>query len=294
MNADVETKELVRNHWDDTSTAERYERQRYGNVHRSLSHYLDRDAIDTFIKNNFGNTETLLLDMACGTARLSRAISRPNRKVISADYSAHMLMEAKKKFDTFAASKPHPSGCGKDTRRLSINPERNPGLQTGESRRVDSHLSSFNPVRCDGFHLPFNQNTFDAVFTIRFIRHYRNLERIKIYSEISRILKNNGILIFDVLNKDMDTDAHRRPMYDEAYSLDGIVSELRDNGFVLSERLAGNITKDALFVILKKWSLTSLGRWYARRIRSRKVHLDNAVFWMVWAKKLSPDDLKIR
>jgi hypothetical protein len=57
-------------------------------------------------------------------------------------------------FDTFAASKPHPSGCGKDT-PLSIpslalgifggdteakpkyNPERNPGLQTGESRRVD-------------------------------------------------------------------------------------------------------------------------------------------------------------
>ena len=161
-------------------------------------------------------------------------------------------------------------------------------------KKLDSRSLSFNPVRCDGFHLPFNQNTFDAVFTVRFIRHYGKPQRIKIYSEINRILKNNGILIFDVLNKDMDTDAHKRPMHDETYSLDGIVSELRDNGFVLSERLAGNITKDALFVILKKWSLTLLGRWYASKIRSRKIHLDNAVFWMVCAKKLSPIDLKIR
>ncbi len=40
------------------------------------------------------------------------------------------------KFDTFAASKPYPSGYGKDT-PLSINPETNPALQIGASRRAD-------------------------------------------------------------------------------------------------------------------------------------------------------------
>lgn len=46
-------------------------------------------------------------------------------------------------FDTFAASKPHPSGCGNVT-PLSINPEINPSLQTGENRRVDYNISFVN------------------------------------------------------------------------------------------------------------------------------------------------------
>ena len=249
MNTQIETKEAVRGHWNDTTVAERYENERYGNIQRSLSHYLDCDAIDTFLKNYFGNKDTLLLDMACGTARLTRAVNTAGRKIISVDYSDHMLLEAKKK--------------------------------------LGAYFLLFNPVRCDGFSLPFKPETFDAVFTTRFIRHYKKPERIKIYAQLNRVLKKNGILIFDVLNKDMDRDAYKRPMHDQTYSLEGISGELRENGFVLKDRLAGNITEDPFFVICKKWSLISLGRWYGKIIRSKKIHLDKAVFWMVCASKIA-------
>ncbi len=57
-------------------------------------------------------------------------------KIINVSAERFMSWLASEKIDTFAAPKPHPSGCGKDT-PLSINPETNQGLQTRESRRAD-------------------------------------------------------------------------------------------------------------------------------------------------------------
>jgi ubiquinone/menaquinone biosynthesis C-methylase UbiE len=189
----------------------------------------------------------MLLDMACGTGRLTRTVYQPNRKIINADYSQQMLLDARSK--------------------------------------AQSQGIPFHPVRVDGFCLPFKPQTFEAVFTMRFIRHYKEPERIKLYSEIRRVLKTQGILIFEVLNSAIDKDAPNRPVHDEAYNLEEISQELEKNGFSLKARLAGNIVKNSLFVILKKWSLISLGRRYARRLRSRKIHLDNAAYWMVYARK---------
>jgi len=243
----TESLEAVRSHWKDKTIVEGYEQSRYGNIRRSLSHYLDCDAIDAFIKNNFGNEDILLLDLACGTARLTRTIFRQNRKIISMDYSENMLLDAKNK--------------------------------------AERQSMPFYPVRADGFCLPFKTNSFNGIFTVRFIRHYKEAERRKIYAEIYRILKPTGILILDVLNSDIDKDAYNRPVYDETYTFQEITQELKENGFILQNRLAGNIVKNSLFVIFKKWSLTPLGRWYSKIIRSKKLHLDNASFWMVCAKR---------
>ena len=245
----VDTLQGVRVRWVDKEVVSNYEKRRYGKIKRSLAHYLDCDAIDTFLKGYFDDKEIMLLDLACGTGRLTRTVYRPKRKIISADYSEQMLFQARK--------------------------------------NAQDQDIPFSPLRVDGFHLPFQPQTFDAAFTMRFIRHYKEPERIRLYAEIHRILKPQGILIFEVLNSAIDKDAPNRPVHDEVYSPEEISRELEKNGFALQTRLAGNIVKNGLFVILKKWSLIPLGRLYARRLRARKVHLDNAAYWMVYAKKIS-------
>ncbi len=244
----AETSNQLRARWQANEVVNTYENVRYGNIKRSLAHYLDCDAIDSFLKGNFGCRDMVLLDLACGTGRLTRTINRANRRIISADYSEQMLLDAREK--------------------------------------AQGQGISFYPARADGLNLPFKQQSFDAVFTMRFIRHYKKPERVKIYSEIYRVLKEQGLLIFEVLNSTVDKDAPNRPVHDEAYTFEEIIQELGDNGFSLQARLAGNIVKNPFFVVLKKWSLVSAGRWYARFLRSKKIHLNSASFWMVCATKL--------
>lgn len=50
----------------------------------------------------------------------------------------------------------------------------------------------------DGFHLPFNEGTFDIVITICVIHHLRFTQRNNFISEMKRVLKNGGlIMIFE-------------------------------------------------------------------------------------------------
>ena len=245
----AETSHQLRARWQANEVVNTYENVRYGNIKRSLAHYLDCDAIDSFLKRNFGSKDIVLLDLACGTGRLTRTIiSRSNRRIISVDYSEQMLLYAREK--------------------------------------AQAQGVSFYPARADGLNLAFKPQSFDAVFTMRFIRHYKKPGRVKIYSEIYRVLKEQGILIFEVLNSAVDKDARNRQTYDEAYTLEEIVRELGDNGFSLQARLTGNIVKNTLLVGIKKWGWVNTGRFYARFLRSKKIHLDSASFWVVCATKL--------
>ena len=69
------------------------------------------------------------------------------------------------------------------------------------SRRLDHKKWKLKKV--DAFNLPFPNNHFDAVISFRFIRHFRQTDRNKLLAEINRVLKPEGVLIFDALNKNM-------------------------------------------------------------------------------------------
>jgi len=53
-------------------------------------------------------------------------------------------------------------------------------------------------VRCDGFRLPFPEATFDLVLCLRLIFHYP--EPTDLLEEIARVLKRDGVALFDTLN----------------------------------------------------------------------------------------------
>jgi len=50
-----------------------------------------------------------------------------------------------------------------------------------------------------GENLPFQNNSFDVVFCCDVLEHVRDLP--KVISEISRVLKNRGIFIYDTFNR---------------------------------------------------------------------------------------------
>lgn len=97
-------------------------------------------------------------------------------------------------------------------------------------------------IKGDAFKTPFKDNEIDVVTTFRFIRHFRKKDRVRIYKEIQRILKPNGILIFEAFNKEMGEYAKKAtgigkpsafadPVYDEFWSREGLIKELDQTGF---------------------------------------------------------------
>lgn len=54
-------------------------------------------------------------------------------------------------------------------------------------------------VRCDIFHLPFKDNTFDNILCLRLLFHYPNPQEI--IKELKRVVKKNGFIAVDTLNK---------------------------------------------------------------------------------------------
>lgn len=57
---------------------------------------------------------------------------------------------------------------------------------------------NINFIRGDIYQLPFKENQFDAVVGLRFSMHLPDINSI--ISELARVLKKDGILIFDIFN----------------------------------------------------------------------------------------------
>lgn len=91
----------------------------------------------------------------------------------------------------------------------------------------------------DAFALSFPDKTFDLVTSFRFVRHFEKSDRIRIYNEVKRVLKDDGLFVFEALNKKMDktlfkpqnTGAADKSIYDELYLKEDLVKELNENGF---------------------------------------------------------------
>jgi ubiquinone/menaquinone biosynthesis C-methylase UbiE len=243
----VDTEDKIKSYYGEKNVVAKYELNRYGNINKSLSHWIDCDAIEYFLRKYTAASNGKYLDLACGTGRLTRALAAKGLDITSADYSEEMLETATQKS------------------RLEKIP--------------------FHPVRMDALHLTFDGETFNGVFTIRFIRHYTPEKRALIYQQIRRVLKPGGILVFDVLNAAVDTTALERKVYDETYTWEEFQKEMADNGFVVRERIAGNIVGIPVYTIAKKWSLLRLGRSLAKHYRRREDIINRATHWMVACEK---------
>jgi SAM-dependent methyltransferase len=109
-------------------------------------------------------------------------------------------------------------------------------LETAQ-RRVESATARWSFLRTDAFVLPFRPDSFDAVYTCRFIRHFRREERHRLYAEIRRVLRPRSVFMVDALNRDVSyphrvkRGLDRYQIYDVLYGRDEIEAELRSAGF---------------------------------------------------------------
>jgi ubiquinone/menaquinone biosynthesis C-methylase UbiE len=92
-------------------------------------------------------------------------------------------------------------------------------------------------LRSDAFVLPFRAESFDAVYTLRFIRHFQLDDRQRLYREIRRVLRPRGVFMVDALNRDVSLPYRMKRgiesyhIYDVLYRRDELEAELQAAGF---------------------------------------------------------------
>ncbi len=90
----------------------------------------------------------------------------------------------------------------------------------------------------DAFALPLVAE-FDVVFTFRFLRHFEDADRMRLYGEIARVLKPGGLLVFDVVNEIVSERLRKRSAPGEYVHFDALLTagtvqrELREAGFII-------------------------------------------------------------
>jgi SAM-dependent methyltransferase len=108
--------------------------------------------------------------------------------------------------------------------------------------------SKWSVIEGDAFKLStiVPQAAFEFAYTFRFIRHFREPERRQLYAQLHACLAPRGVLIFDVVNREvrerLEARQAERPateiaIYDACYAAANFAAEMQENGFeVLSLR----------------------------------------------------------
>ena len=112
---------------------------------------------------NYLESGDAVLDIACGTGNMSFELATKFKRVYGIDISKGMLNRAK--------------------------------LKTMKTAKAENGQIGF--VYGDGEHLPFKDESFDAVTCILAIEHFPDTERA--ISEMKRVLKDGGVLVFNLL-----------------------------------------------------------------------------------------------
>lgn len=93
-------------------------------------------------------------------------------------------------------------------------------------------------IQGNAFELPFEES-FDCVYSFRFVRHFQDQDRSRLYAQIARVLRPGGQLLLDAVNERVSLPRRRAqpqdyPVYDKLYrSVDELHRELAPHGLVL-------------------------------------------------------------
>jgi ubiquinone/menaquinone biosynthesis C-methylase UbiE len=189
-----------------------------------------------------------VLDLAPGPARISAELSLPGFGV-AMDASLNMLLEGR--------------------------------------RRIAARGGTWQVALGSGYQLPFASESFDVVYSLRFIRRFDGLRRRQLYKEIIRVLKPGGSFIMDAQNRAVALP-HRKaqglekyPVYDELFLRHELIAELAGNGFRI-EHIEGMMRLFTLQFHLNRLRRLRLSGVARLLIRALEYAPDrNASTWMV-------------
>ena len=233
----VHDEQSVRALYEDLAVAETYIQQRFGHAWGQVLHQKQATEINRVIEETKPEN---ILEIAPGPARLATEL-KGVRCGLMIDNSAPMVALAK--------------------RRLQ------------EAGRA--HL--WEVKQGNAFELEKLRRRFNFLFTFRFIRHFREKDRTRLYATIGACLDPGGLLMFDVVNKTVRAklDArqpHKDPgeldVYDVTYSADSFRREMGEHGFKVTR----------LVPVIQHFFLQS---WISYRLGHRLPKLSSAlVRWL--------------
>ena len=121
--------------------------------------------------------------------------------------------------------------------RMGVAVDSSPEMLATAQQRMNGAAGAWSFLRTDAFVLPFQAESFDAVYTLRFVRHFQLPERQRLYQEVRRVLRPRGMFMVDALNRDVSypyrvkRGLERYHIYDVLYRREEIEAELQDAGF---------------------------------------------------------------
>ena len=147
--------------------AKTFDRDRSKYAYEKYKHKIEANFLKKAI-NKVKSENIKILDIGCGTGRMLPVIFKTKKKIkySGLDTSDEMLKELRKK-DVFKKQK-----------------------------------KSIALILSDATKLPFKENTFDVVYTYHLLWHIPIRDQKKIILEMKRVVKKEGLIIFDVLNRD--------------------------------------------------------------------------------------------
>jgi len=162
MNDTKETKELYKKE----SIAKSFDLNREKYAHQEYKHKTEANLIQKTLKK-IPSKEIKILDVACGTGRMLSEVFKVNKNI-------HYF--------------------GLDTSKEMTNVLKKKALKLGKEKLVKIKFGNANKI-------PFKDNAFDLVFTYHLLWHLEKKDQEKIISEMIRVTKKNGFIIFDALNE---------------------------------------------------------------------------------------------
>ncbi len=195
----ADTENTVGELYKDASVAQRYVSQRFQQSWSRLLHSTQVGVIEQYLCTE--NSDSVL-EIAPGPARIAVNLTGVKRGVM-VDYSPQMLDVASTQLE-----------------------------ESGKSR-------FWTVKHGNAFKLQELSESFDFVYTFRFIRHFRVTDRTRIYESLKSVIKDGGLLVLDVVGRKMrdrlDARSKREEgglgVYDVTYTPDEFCREMVENGF---------------------------------------------------------------
>ena len=147
----------VKRYYQEAAHVRVYDDVRFANAGGQLVDAWEKDIIGSFVRDH--PADRPILEVAAGTGRFTLALARQGYTVTALDSSAKMLDQIR---ETAAAE----------------------GL-------------TITCVEADAFDMPFAAGTFDTVFSLRFVWHFKNVASI--IAELSRVSAQH--VVFDLMNR---------------------------------------------------------------------------------------------
>ncbi len=189
--------EEMKKYYQQKDIADSYTKDRFTTPALKYFDYIERQNIGIILDSRFKDKKPSILDVACGDGRITAECIK-HGNCVSADSSRAMLDIVEERFR---------------------NEENKPATFLYDAIE-DSYSGNYDAITC-----------------FRYIRHFSYAERCIIYRNFREMLKDSGMLVFDVPNIDFELGLKgvsgwgNYNIYDVFHSIEAITEELRRNGF---------------------------------------------------------------